>query len=370
MKNKISFFCGLMLLCFSLSAMQKTSEDPLKASNKKSLHTQDSKDSKDARLKKLEEERICQDRFFDYLPSYAANCYITIDTLIWTANNHGWPFIITRVDDYDAEVRYKKLDFDPGVRGGFGIKTPFDWDILGQFTYFKHDVSQSTGSDRGCIAPYVPQPFLYGKTKWNLKYRMIDLEFGRSISIRKTFSFKSHIGARGGWINQRGTTKYEGRIPVGVIPPPRDVPAKALYSEKEWVIGPRAGIDTNLFFGSTGLNLYGNLAGALLYGDSDNWGEVWDTDSATLLLEKRGRYKSKIQDLKANLQVAFGLSWGGFIHKENFALCIKAGWEGNYWWNQFQEAVTWRIDDDNPFGFMHNQPLIIQGGVINIRFDF
>jgi len=366
MKTKISF-CILLLLCFSLSAMQK-SEDPLKLSNKPSLVT---KTPKEESIKKTEDTNDTQKRYFDYLYSYAANCYVSLEALIWTANNHGWPYVISRIDDLDAEIKYKKLDFDPGFRGGFGIKTAFDWDMLFQFTFFNHDVSQSTSCDRGCIAPYVPAPFLYSKTKWSVKYRMIDLELGRSISIRKTFSFKSHIGIRGGWIKQRGTTKYDGRIPPGPIPDPRDVPATAQYSEKEWVVGPRAGVDTALFFGSTGLNFYGNLAGALLYGDSDNWGEVWDTDSATLLLEKRGRFSSKIQDLKANLQVAFGLAWGDFITKDNnIALTLRLGWEGNYWWNQFQENVTWRIGDDNTFGYLHNQPLIIQGGVINIRFDF
>jgi len=360
MKKIISILVCSFLFCFSVSAMQSLSGEK-KSSSKETLQK---------KVKELEDYLQIRKQYYNYLPTYLANCYLTTDLLVWTANNHGWPFYLQLGGSSAVPVFktvYKDFDFDVGVRVGFGYKTPYDWELLLLWTGFWHDITQSKRDDYGLMAAFVPVSFYKAKSKWNLTYHMADLESARVFNSGKYFAMRPHFGLRGGWFDQKGDNNYEDPI-APPLPGEATVPARTYYREKMWVLGPRVGFDGDLFFGKTGLSLYGNLAAALLYANVKSELTIWDTEDGNL--SERGTTLSDIDDLKATLQLAFGLSWGDFISSDkDRALRFRIGWEANYWWNQFQEYIVWRNTDDT-YNYNINQPVILQGVTINARFDF
>ena len=372
MKNKIILLGSFLLIgAFSLSAMQRPG---LKMSD-------DYMAKQEMRMQKLEDHLQVESRYYDYLPSLAANCYITADALVWAVNNRGWPYYIQIEppgDPYEWNFKYRKLHFDPGFRVGFGFKTRFDWDAFFGYTFFHSTLKEQASSDDGLFGLYFGLPFQTVKTKYEMDYDMIDLEIGRPFHAGKYLAFKPYFGARGGWIDQKGVNDYEGEI----TPPPfgieDTVPAKNRFREKMWMIGPRAGMDGDFFFGKTGISIWGKLAGALLYLETDNYLELFATDVATSGMYLRNRITQKYSDLKATLQLACGLAWGDLLDDDQFGLSIRAGWEANYWWNQFHESIFLRRVELSPIGvfeetrdvFVDSQAMIIQGFTCSIRFDF
>ena len=356
MKKLFSIFF-LMLGCISLTAMQQATTG----------QRQTAYESMQQQINEIKDQLQIDTKYYDYLPTYAANCYFSVDALVWTATNNGWPYVSKRtlnVDFTDYFISQRKFDYDPGLRLGFGVKTCYDWDIFLQWTYFNSKHSDSLTDEDGLLSEFIYGTFTHIYSAWRLKYNMIDLEIGRAFHGARTLAIKPFIGLRGGWLRQKGHNKADGVYNPGSL---FEVPSTVIGKEKNWLIGPRTGVNIDYFFGNTGLSFYGNLAGALLYADGDAIVESWNTRIATGVLEQTDRYASKFDDLKATLQVAFGLSWGDFVDEQDVGLRVRAGWEANYWWNQYDQYVF--IQDDGPVN-KPNEPLILQGATINVRIDF
>jgi len=354
--KKIFSFIFLLLGCVSLFAMQQVTTGQ-KQTAYESLQNQ---------INEIKDQLQIDTKYYDYLSTYAANCYASVDALVWTATNHGWPFVAKHTitgDFTDFSSSNRKFEYDPGIRLGFGVKTCYDWDIFVQWTYLNSKHADSLTDENGLVSEYIHNTFTHIHSTWRLKYNMIDVEIGRAFHGARTLSIKPFIGLRGGWLRQKGHNKADG---VYGLPTDFSVPGETIGKEKTWLVGPRTGLDIDYFFGNTGLSFYGNLAAALLYAEADSVIIGWNTRVATGDFEMTDRYAFKFDDLKATLQVAFGLSWGDFVDEQDIGLRIRAGWEANYWWNQYEEYVYY------PQGpaYRPNEPLILQGATINVRLDF
>ena len=125
-KNILLTVIGLLIFTFSISAKDLSPRrGPLLSY--KIGNTQEN------RIQKIEDYLQLDKHYFDYLDSYAANCYFTLDILVWTATNRGWPYHVKPTDDVFhqriAHVRWPDFDYEPGFRMGWGVKTPLDWDV-------------------------------------------------------------------------------------------------------------------------------------------------------------------------------------------------------------------------------------------------
>ena len=351
--KKITSIFVFLLFAFSLSAMQQTT---LEHSNL------------EQRVQKLEEQSQIDMQTYDYLSSYAANCYISVDALIWAADNYGWASFVEPEDDGIVnDFHHRKLDFDPGLRLGFGVKTCYDWDLFLQWTHFHSSISDHETDDiTGLASPFFPYVCYDFKTKFKIKYDMLDLEIGRPFNAAKTFVLKTHIGLRTGWIKQRGINRAENVVA------PEDgetTPGENQYRNKMWVIGPRIGLNADYYFGTTGLSFYGMLTGALLYANPDISITSYTTNETTGAWELNYYATSKNKELKSTIQAAFGLAWGDFITEDkDVALTLRVGWEGNYWWNMYDTLLVWQ--QPVPEFYDVNEPLVMQGVTINARIDF
>ena len=355
--KKLFSIIFLMLGCVSLFAMQQATTG----------QRQTAYESMQQQISEIKEQLQIDTKYYDYLPTYAANCYFSVEALAWTATNNAWPFALkyALIGEFsDVYWTNRKFDYDPGLRMGFGVKTCYDWDIFVQWTYFNSKHSDSLTDESGLISEYVYDRFTHIHSTWRLKYNMIDLEIGRAFHGARTLAIKPFIGLRGGWLRQKGHNKADG---VYGIPDLYGVPSDVVGKEKTWLVGPRTGVNIDYFFGNTGLSLYGNLAAALVYAEAKSIVESWNTEFATGVFEITDRYASKFDDLKATLQVAFGLSWGDFVDEQDIGLRVRAGWEANYWWNQYDQYLFFQPEGPS---YRPNEPLILQGATINARLDF
>ena len=360
MKKTTTIF--VFLLCaFSLSAMQQST-------------LEHSKPSMEERMQKVEDQLKIDTQYFDYLSSYAANCYLSVDALIWAAENYGWPAVTNPEGDFEeGDYRQRGMSFDPGFRLGFAVKTCYDWDVFLQYTYL-HSSNKFHYIDDGAgmLSAFFPFAYLNFQSKFKLNYDMLDFEIGRPFNIAKTFVLKTHIGFRTGWIKQKGMNKAENALaPAGFWTSPGIV----TYKNKTWVMGPRIGFNADYYFGTTGLSFYGNLAGALLYAKPEGTIQTYYFNIADGILELRNTSRTTNKELKSTIQAAFGLAWGDFITDDkDLALTLRLGWEGNYWWNMYDFSHNWSLGDPSgdpiTFNYIVNSPLIMQGMTISARLDF
>jgi len=357
MRKKVSLILlGLLLLSFSVSARDLSPRRGPLLSYKIGV-------TQENRIQKIEDFLQLDKKYFDYLDSYAANCYFDLDIIFWNASNTGWPYYLkpTNVptDRTKAINKRPSSEYDAGFRMGWGIKTPLDWDIYLQATHFSPSIKDSKSDPAGLNGAFSPAPFGKVNYKWKLEYDLFDLEIGRPFHVGKTISMRPFICLRGGWMDQKGTLKFSDPL-IPILD--ANVPAAVYYKEDLWMIGPRTGLDLD-FYIAHGIGFYGNLAGALLYGETKSYLRNTYTNNITnQQVIDVDLDSTEYSDLKANLQVAIGLAWGGFIHKDFVAMRLRAGWEANYWWNQNHEFVNIPPGGN---GFYYNQPVIIQGIVLS-----
>jgi len=314
--------------------------------------------------------------------------YFTLDFLYWSAHNHGFSWANKNYDDttrkpIDLRVLYVDEKWEPGFRFGIGWDTLHDyWDILAQWTYY-HNYSKDSASSPnadyivgGGIYPSsgMATNFIYrnGKAHWRLNYNMLDLEIGKTFYISKYLSFRAHAGTRGGWIDQSFRSEFTN-MTYDKEPPIRDT---VYHCEQDyWGLGPRLGINGDWHLGA-GFSIFGNIAAALLYGKFD----VHETQRF-LAADTTYRYwtlipgvyneilglKRDFYELSPNLEMIIGLSWGECFYNEKVYFGLKAGWETNYWWNQYH--LTTLILDLPEIG-KETHPVSMQGLTLRAKVDF
>jgi len=314
--------------------------------------------------------------------------YFTLDFLYWVAHNHGFSWAGKSYDEtttkpVDFRVLYMNDNWDPGFRFGIGWDTLHDyWDILAQWTYYHNHSKDSASSPNavyivgGGIFPSsgLGSNFVYqdGKAHWRLNYNMLDLEIGKTFYISKYLSLRAHAGGRGGWIDQSFRSEFTNII-YDKEPPIQDT---VYHCDQDfWGIGPRIGIHGDWHLGE-GFSIFGNIAAALLYGKFD----VHETQRF-LAADTTYRYwtlipgvynevlglKRDFYELSPNLEMIIGLSWGRCFHNEKTYFSLKAGWETNYWWNQYKlSSYTLQMLDLGE----ETHPVSMQGLTLRAKVDF
>ena len=156
MRKKVSLILlGLLLLSFSVSARDLSPRRGPLLSYKIGV-------TQENRIQKIEDFLQLDKKYFDYLDSYAANCYFDLDIIFWNASNTGWPYYLkpTNVptDRTKAINKRPSSEYDAGFRMGWGIKTPLDWDIYLQATHFSPSIKDSKSDPAGLNGAFSPAP--------------------------------------------------------------------------------------------------------------------------------------------------------------------------------------------------------------------
>ncbi len=310
--------------------------------------------------------------------------YVFADALYWHADvgNTDWAFRNNTVTATDGVIRgpNHKLDFKWawGFRVGLGANINHDqWDTNLYYTWFHTENSNSIGTsgvaqravdNQGSTGisntTNAVRRVSQGSTEWTIHYSMLDWELGRWFYVSKSLALRPHVGLKGGWINQ----EVDRRFSIDAT-----TRAHADLENEFWGIGTAGGFNTTWMLGNVGrhgFSLFGDFAGALMYGhfDVDHKETTRDDNVVTGGVH--------VHDLDRNLavpmlQAMFGLEWDLPFNRDRNHFALKVGYEFQYWFRQNQmlnmknSAPTgtvqyWRNSDD----------LALQGLTVDFRFDF
>lgn len=289
--------------------------------------------------------------------------YATFDVTYWHTKIGGTEFGITS-NGFDAETPppqflslhpggdLKENDFgwDVGLKAGLGYKTPHDkWDVFLRYTWLSaHDSKSLYKSPPAVIIgirSFLPVLAKRAKSHVDTDYNNLDLELARSYFISKNYSIRPHFDVKATWLNIRQNISYIfSETFLNPYPAVGDPEKKIYSSSKFWGVGPRAGIDGKLFIGD-GFNLFGELAGSILYGYfkerlKEKFPMGISNDIAGTLLTARDHYHRFIPFV----QMQLGLQWGTYLNDKRQHLDFKIGYEVQYYWRVNQLMQTEEYD--------------------------
>jgi hypothetical protein len=208
-------------------------------------------------------------------------------------------------------------------------------------------------------------PCKSAESDWRLRFNQFDLDFGREFFVSKWLTLRPHFGVRTDWIKQRWLSKFRN---FQNKPIPNRV--KVEYHDHWWGIGPEAGLDTQWGLGE-GFSLFGNVAGAIVYGFHEIKLENKDhpVQNNTSPTGKLINLKDVYRISHPVLDLMMGLRYDAMFYKDRFHLGLQLGWEHHVYFSQNQFPVF--VDDVAIGNFVSNQgDLTFQGWTLSARFDF
>ena len=321
--------------------------------------------------------------------------YVTGEFLYWQAAEDGLDYVVDsqapmRISQQgpvirfalpDGKVKEVSFDYDPGFRVGLGTIFGNLWDLNLSWTRFRTDDTSSTRkSATGTLLPtkltvfdtpgLFPPSALYfadrASAHWDIDYDTLTLEFGRAFTPNKYLALRPHIGVIGAWIDQSMSFNYDSTSILGSV-----LLMKVKNNNDFKGVGLRTGFDLRCPLGK-GWSIFGNFAGALLWGDF-SLKQRQDLDDLVFQLTIDMLHLHHGQrDVVGNLQMLGGFRWDRYFSKKRTHLGLYAAYEFNEWFRQYrivsfnQPVMNGTID--NLSG--NRGDLEFQGFTLGARFDF
>ncbi len=327
---------------------------------------------------------------------FAKNCSDTagmafqLDVLWWRAENHGFSVGLNESSDGQFNPNIEGSTnigtilrvhpkWDPGLKLGVGWNADYDrWELFANWTWYRnHSRTTTVRSDiaRGSVSNDGLYPFwpvadtsLYGPyrrafSSWRMLYSAVDLELGRPFFMTDRLTLNPQLGVRCAWIHQRFRADFMQFLQTAGF-------SKQEFSGKEhwWGVGPRAGIQSDWLVGG-GLRIIGSAAASLLYGKTSVrfFSQKEAVGSDVLTVDRR--FIDSFYAMVPSLQIFGGLGWGQCFLRDKLYVAVDAGWEVNYWWNQFNLPVGVR-GVSMPLPTVGNQPVTMEGLTMTIHLDY
>jgi hypothetical protein len=273
-----------------------------------------------------------------------------------------------------------EIPFRPALQVGLGFSSDGDgWDILAKYTRFYETISKnkniplySFGDTLG--TKYFSPLWFFSNlhpsgdiqsyafhAKWKLQCNFVDLTMGRSAFTGRWLIIHPFFGLKGGLIDQKVKCLYENRDSLGLY---STSSSNRLHS---WLIGPKAGADTNWSLGC-GFRFYGNISAALLYqhfkialDDSiDPLNTLPSFSNFTLHTTKKS--------LTPNFDLSLGFGWGSYFNDRNWHLDFTIGYDFQIYLDQ-NLLQSYNFAANNAFDFV-SHGLMFHGLKLGAQIDF
>ena len=307
-------------------------------------------------------------------PNSSNGWYIFADALYWHADvgSADWAFRNSNTAAVPENIQgpNHSLNFKWawGFRVGLGANMDYDqWDTNVYYTWFHTHNSNAVGTHEDQIAHDLiglAGVVTQGKINWRIHYSMLDWELGRWFYVSQHLSLRPHIGVKGGWISQ--TVKRRFTKPQFFY--------KAETENDFWGVGPCGGLNTTWMLGRVGthhFSLFGDFAGALMYGHFDVDNEEEFTTLAGVEVSEFKPHKLNRNLVAPMLQALLGFSWDTSYNRDRSHFGLRIGYEFQFWFRQNQ-----MLANEN-FGPLHSvsyqrahDDLALQGLTIDFKFDF
>jgi hypothetical protein len=262
--------------------------------------------------------------------------YVAGDYLFWKTEEDQAPYAINIPGGLTGDglvfadklvVKNQTTTSHSGVRAQAGYYFKKHWDVRATFTHFKQ-CAFNCFSDAPfsmiatAIFGLIDNFFGTGaQSKWFLNLNAADVDVAQTRLPFSSLSLRPFIGFKWARINQLQDITYFGLDNLGV-----EVKKYNCFSG----IGPRIGIDEKFYFWEY-FTFVGCASAALLYGKLATRTPYTVTTDETTLTPTFIECKKRLRPM---MQLLVGL---GFEKESEHALFeVVAGYEAQYWWNQWQ----------------------------------
>ncbi len=259
------------------------------------------------------------------------------------------------------------FQFKSGYKVALGVNTDTDnWDAMAEYTWLggRHS-ARSNGPVSGGILPFWGHPanvadnIIFGKSRWRVRFDILDVTLGRSSYIGTQLIFRPYFGARAAWIDQKYLVSYT---------PQAQSPYEIRCTNDTWGVGPEIGLDMNYLVGY-GLRLIGKGEADLLFTRYNLRIKEQNSSNPSglpLAVDFRQRHLTYLRP-HANLEMGFG--WGSYFCNHNYHIDFSATYCFQIFWSQnmFRTFVAGGAVGKS---FAPNGDLYIQGATGSLRFDF
>lgn len=262
------------------------------------------------------------------------------------------------------------FDYHPGFRVGLGWNVDYDkWDTFLEYMQFYCTNRQSASrsglnqlfslwQDRRFAAATYSLSHI--DATWRMHLNCADWMLGRSGSVGQNLTFRTYVGARAAWINQRYTLDNTLSSDPTIITTDH-------YKTSSWGLGGRALLATNWVL-PAGLQLYGRGAMDLIYTRYSLSKALKDPLTTATVVNLR---RKEIHCVRPHAEAELGLLWGSYFLNEGYHIELAAGYDFQIFWNQnlFRGGfVDANVNGTN--GLPPSGNLYLQGLTVSARFDF
>lgn len=306
------------------------------------------------------------------------NWFFTADLLWWHVNEGGNDYAIRYKgdvldDEHKGLNRKLKFKWDYGFRAGIGKTFQHDrWDLYLNFTWFQAKNSAACSLRNGTdVIALIGSPVAedntgtQAKIHWGIHFYTLDLNLGRNYFISPKVAFHPFAGIKAAWIDQsqRASSKVNIAIPAEVT----HIQTKG--KNRFWGVGPDLGLESKWFIGN-GFNLFGSMAGALLWSDFHVRQKQTNSLDAVGLTTNSLPYSGHfdLHTVTAMTQMQIGVGYETNLYHNQYHLAINARYEQQYFWGQNQ--MPYFPSDTNYKYKRLSEDLSLQGLTVDVRFDF
>jgi hypothetical protein len=197
------------------------------------------------------------------------------------------------------------------------------------------------------------------KSRWDLSYNMFDLELGRPYYLGRKLVFKPHFGLRAGWIDQKYHQK--GVFDASLTSTPAYAEIFAYADQDSWMVGPRAGVNTDWFI-SSHFKILANAAASLTYQNFETNFDRFIQTQVNFADAFSFSASDDVSYLTPNLEFGLGIGYGSYLCGNQLYIDLSVGYDFHYYWNQNMMKTV----------FMEDQTgnLMLHGLTVTAKLDF
>ncbi|MDX8430748.1 MAG: Lpg1974 family pore-forming outer membrane protein [Candidatus Algichlamydia australiensis] len=304
------------------------------------------------------------------------------DFIYWTARVDGLGYTASKwrnalgEDPNRGSVKHPDFAFEPGFKVGLGIRIPHDaWEIESKYTWLHTGDKRSStespnslttsdgatwfmreGAPGSLLEPDFPL-LLSARSRWDLHFNAIDLEFARTSRASRKLDLRPHFGFKGSWQKQHLLVAYEA------LPNVANNTFRRMTQQLDyWGFGIRTGFDA-AFHLNRWFRLLGKAAVSGLWSEFDveRNDRFAPTDGSAPELSSF-RTCNSFHTLVPVLELFLGLRWEKRFNENLYNYMMQLGWEHQVWWemNQFYRVYEQGNQGD----------LTMQGLTFQLRLDF
>lgn len=236
-----------------------------------------------------------------------------------------------------------KTDSMPGFRFNVTVSNIYDWNIGATGTYV-HSGDKKTIVPGQVLIPFITIASGTASGVSSLTYATADLDFSSKLFLRRSISIQPLFAVEAVYVKRHTTYLYHFThlsIPSNYE---FDTPVKFIG------YGPKVGTYLNCKFGNSGVEFFGGLFSAMVYGRTKSLFQIMNVDTGLF-----SQMIDKQNDIKVGMQLQLGAHYQYFF-SDSCAFGIKACYETNYWWNlgnhsqlSFLDISTTKITDNIAF---------------------